>query len=381
VACAIDGVVSSGPQPLYSHYTDLHLQIVSQDGDFQVDTSVSRSGAVEIINFEHIPEGSYTLTAWTTDADGDTIHAPVEAPVDITKKEIQTVTLHLLPLVGSIMAQLYNLPTTIDSVIFAFSADSGFFEDRQERSPRMILGLDKIPFGALGTISLTTLRENSDTMSHWDTLFTFTNENTSIEIDLINNGDMDLDIIIDNTPVTIFTGSGDTTFALGREVERGLVITEFCATGGGHGGMEFVEIQNLSGELQSIDSLYLIHNERRYSFGPLSLEPDSFYVIGSLDAREVWEVDTVVNISLASTSGALFLYDTDVLLDYLIYFNNYEQSGWPYLSSSARTSWYLSPDLKSPRDNNFGTHWQESTHLYKEIGDESWYGNPKGPGM
>ncbi|ERP31952.1 hypothetical protein [Chitinivibrio alkaliphilus] len=375
VAVSLEGV-NQNQNLRYTTYSNLHIRVKDAGGDPIADTTIQTSGDIELVNFEHIVEGEYDLTAWTTDEEGDTIHAPQEESITIAKERIETVQLRLIPLVGSMIAQLYELPMETDSVVFAFSSDSGFFEARQERSLRMVLSLDKIPFDALGTVSLTTLRDGGDTISHWDTLYTFTRENHSMEVNLMNNGDLAIDISTESAPITLFSASGDTTEVLAEEVDRGVLITEFCATGGGTGGREFLEIQNRGDTAQTIKDLRFIHNSREYSLGEVVLAPSDFFVIGTLNARDVWEVDTVVNMSLASTSGALFILDGEELLDYLIYFNDYDAAGWPALSASARRSWVLREDVHTPQGNNFGTAWKISRHVYAEFDGDTWYGNP-----
>ncbi|MGM0443628.1 MAG: hypothetical protein ACQEQV_05515 [Fibrobacterota bacterium] len=366
----------------FTSFSTLHIRVLSLDGAYedQQELDISVGTPVEMAEFDHVPAGSHRVAAWTTDAAGDTIHAPSADTVEITSGEDAAVALTLAPRFGSIMAQLFDLPTSMDSLFFSFASDSGLFEVSHDRSSKLSLSLDKIPFGATGTLSLVCTREDGDTMTSWDTLFTFTGENTAFELSLINNGDVNISVTLEDIPVTTVTGSGDTTVALAEENDAGLVMTEFCATGGGTDGKEYVEIHNTSDADKEFDTLVLTADGDECILADVVIPAGGYFTVGTEGASDVWDCDCEADFGLSSRSGVLMISAGDELFDYVVYFNDYEDAGWPDIGTSAKRSWVLKESELSCEKNNFGSSWVPAESLHNSVEGENWYGTPGASG-
>lgn len=363
-------------QTRFTKHSKIHLQVVNDLGITIRDTTCISTEQLSTVLFEGINTGTVTVTVWTSDEE-TIIHSAQTKEVTIEMAKNSTVSFVLEPRCGSIIAQLYDVPAAVDSVHFGFVSDSGSFFNKQKRSTAMVMPLDKIPFGATGTISLACLRESGDTITSWDTLFTFSNSNSSMELNLINNGSMNVSIEIKEAAIGLISGTGDTTAVLQREVNKGVFITEFCATGGsGSDGREFIELYNSGSEAISTEQLSLLVKGSEVELPVATIGAQSFYVIASVGSAGVWPAHGEAKLDLSSTSGTIFLLHDGDMADYVIYFNDYDNAGWPKLSSSAKTSWELKESISDPTANNYGTAWKASTTLQSTTRESLWYGTP-----
>lgn len=366
---------TKGGKSRFTSHSQIHLLVVNDEGVTIRDTAVSSVEKLSMVLFDGIPIGAVQVTVWTSD-DGTVIHTPQTKEVAIEMAKSSTVSFILEPRCGSIIAQLYDIPTAVDSVHFSFVSDSGSFFNKQKRAPSLVLPLDKVPYGATGVISLACLRESGDTITAWDTLFTFSNINSSMELNLINNGSMEGTIEIKESAIGLISGTGDTTAVLSKEVNSGIYITEFCATGGSSGGKEFVELYNSLPTERSTEGLTLVIKGVAIPLPAGTLPAQGCYVLATEGASDVWPAGGEAKFDLSSTSGTIFLLDGDQMADYVLYFNDYDDAGWPKLSSSAKTSWQIKNVPTDPTQNNYGTAWIPATNLQITVGEDEWYGSP-----
>lgn len=366
---------SKSTKSRYTAHSKVHVSITDEFGTIIKDTAHSSVETLSMLVFEGIPAGKATVTVWTTD-EGEIIHTPQSQDVAVLIGEKATLSYVLEPRCGSIIAQLYDIPTAVDSVHFSFVSDSGSFYNKQKRSMSLLMPLDKIPYGAIGTLSLACLRAGGDTLTSWDTLFTFTNSNASVELNLINNGSIDVNIEMKESAIWTISGTGDTTAVLSDEMSQGVFISEFCATGGSSDGKEFIELYNATAETVTLSSAILVIKGTNYTLPEITISGNSCYVIGSEEATPIWDCDMEIDMDLSSTSGTMFLFNDGELIDYVIYFNDYDKGGWPKLSSSSKTSWQLKKEITDPEENNYGTSWQISPTPHKEVDGEQWFGTP-----
>jgi hypothetical protein len=356
-------------------YTDIHIQIFASSGDKIVDTVVATESELTLVTIPGIVEGvNYSALVWSEAESGEVIHSPVSKQFDITANEQTSLTFVLTPRCGSILFQLVDIPTRVDSLYLWFNADSGSYSTVEKRSKTVFLTLDKIPYGASGTLQFEMRDDEGEVISDWDTLFTYTDQDFSAEFSLINNGSLLTDITLENPASSIFTASGDTTTTFESETGT-LLISEFCATGGSSSSSkEFVEFYNPAETSITLDTLFIEVGTKRFSISPFSLSGKSYYAI-SATAGTFWGCDTTFSLDITSTASLLRLRSNSEVLDYLLFFND-EDAGWEKLSSSAHQSWVLDSDKLSASANNSGSSWHSALSEVTDSEGDIWYGSP-----
>lgn len=352
---------------------EIHLEIYTGSGTLLLDSVVGCESDIKFVSISRITQGeNYLLRIWSESPEGDTIHLPKDKTFSIIANTTTTLALTLEPRAGSILFELVDVPTVVDSLHLTFVSDSGTFKASEKRSSRVYLTLDNVPYNAIGTLYFS-MKDASRVISEWDSTFTFKNEYYSGTFSLVNNGELMVDLVVEKPSGTIFSGTGDTTAALDSEAGS-LIFTEFCATGGsGSSSAEFVEIYNPSSDAFYSSNLEAVVNGKTVAVSNITIPGKSCYTISGANGAD-WSCDTVTSIDLSSTSGALYLYSDGVLLDYLFFFNDSE-AGWEYLSSSSKTSWELKLTALTASGNNFGERWKRSENS-RVVNGDTWYGSP-----
>ncbi len=355
--------------------TKMSIRVTNKAGVSLKDTTLSLAGELTLFSLPKLEQADgYSATAWTTDDAGDTIHAPQTKQFTVITNQETSIILSLTPICGSIVIQLIDIPTAIDSLFLTFTADSGTFATSAVRSPKCALSLDKVPYGARGTLNLKMIDKAKSTVASWDTLFTFTNQDISGSFSFLKTGNVVTEITMTSPSSAIFSGNGDPTKAI--ESESGtLVITEFCVTGGsGTSSGEFIEIHNPKTTSFSTDTMVISAADKQYKIPSVTIPAGGFYVVsGSLGA--FWSPETVIpGLDMVGTSGVVSVSSKGVMHDYIIYFND-ANAGWPALTSSAKKSWELKTDKVSANKNNLGSSWNISTTAKIDENATTWYGN------
>ncbi len=351
-------------------YSDLCISLFSESGESILDTVVDLSGAMQFVAIPQITEGvNYSAIVWTEDKVGDTIHTPVTRQFDVIASEQTTITCELKARCGSILFQLIDVPTVVDSLFLMFESDSGTFEIAEKRSPKTYLSLDKVPYGAMGDLSFKITRDGGSTISDWDTTFTFSREHFAVSFSLINNGTIITEITIEKPGISTFSALGDTTLALSSESGQ-LVITEFCATGGSESG-EFIELYNPLDVDFTAAELIIKDSKKLHVFTDVSIAAGEYFVIATENGT-FWNPDVTAPIDFSSSSGFISISSEGEMIDYLIYFNDTE-AGWEKMSTSAKTSWALDDDKLTAHSNNSGNNWG-ATSTVVISGEVEWSG-------
>jgi len=359
-------------------HSKLFLRILDNYGSVIKDTSITSSNGLIMCNFSKIPaQKECSIIAWTQDAAGDIIHLPDTQSVIVDAGSTSNVALFLAPRVGSIFANFMAVATYIDSFFMSFDSDSGYFSARVPRATNTFISLDKVPYGANGKLSLQVTRKDKSFLVDWDTVLTFQKSDVSLELSFVNSGAANFSITIDKPSNTVISGFGDTTIALDKESNIGVLITEFCVNG--TGDKDFVEVANLSKTTVNFNELSIwvgSTSKAAITAKNVVIEPQKTFVFANTAAIDVWQnIDATGSLALVSTSAILRIYGDGVLLDYVIYFNE-NNSGWPKVASSGKCSWTLKENVADPKYNNIPSNWKVSTDTAFVDGTNIWYGSP-----
>ena len=352
-----------------------HFLITARDGTTHLDTLVMDNAPLFQLIVDHLKEDDgYVVWCWTTNSDGDTIHTPVSDTFDIVKDSTTNCTLSLLPRVGSLLLQLSEIPTSVDTISFTFESDSGRYSALKKRSSTLFLSLDVIPYGARGVVSVAGFDATADTTLWWSDTLTFMG-GQSVEMSFSTAGVFTTALTVETPSNSVIVGTAGSRPVL-REKNGGVYISEFCATAGsGSSSRDFVEIYNGSAQKQEFSALTLVVGTAQKQLGVVSLEAGEFLTVGSSAAHEVWGIDSLRTLDLTSTSGQLYLYDGSQLLDYLFYANDTAMA-WPKLSSSAKKSWEYHGESTNAEGNNYPEYWQISQEEHAQFDGSSWCGTP-----
>ena len=363
-------------------YSRLFLRILDDRDIIVRDTAINTSGHIVLSGFANIPaDAEYRIVAWTQDGEGYIIHSPDTQTVFVSPNANANAVMTLLPRVGSIIAQFAAAPTNIGMFFMSFDSDSGLF---QAEAPRMIntyIALNRVPYGATGTLSIKAQRTDGTFHIDWDTTnFTFRRENAYLTLSFLQRDVMQVSVNIRSPYNTVFTAFTDINTVLEEEKNLGIIISEFCVNAADNA--DFVEVANLSENPLTFNELTLeaIGTSRQTIVAQnVVIYPMSAFVFGNTTAANYWDnIDVTGRLALVSTSAILLLYGDGELLDYVIYFNYANvNSGWPNTSSSGRRSWELKELVPDPKHNNFGGNWRLSTEVGLIDGQNRvWFGTP-----
>jgi hypothetical protein len=398
IAVSLEGVGSANSRGLRATaHTILLLQLLDDLNNIIKDMSVSKSDALILQDMGEFPAGKgYKIIAWTEDDAGIVIHSPDTQAVIIEANNANKVIMTLKSRVGSIVMQFTDVKNTIESFSLAFQSDSGYFNHNVLRGSNtsIYLTLDNVPYGANGNLSLKILNKNGSYLAEWDTLFTFERKNVSLlfsfgnddsnsEINILN-GEMNIQINIENPYNTIISGIADSKIVLGEEINSGIVITEFSYNFGTGDQRSFVEIANLSEKTVTFNKLSVeVYNNGSNSTVAenVKLEPHEtiVFINAAAASKDFWE-PKVAKLVLGgkfslSAAGSIILVKGDgILLDYVMYPNSsVGNTGWA--KPATRASLYLTELNGDPKFNNIPGNWRVSTDAFID-GTTIYYGNP-----
>ncbi len=328
-----------------------------------------------------VPAGDDRLVeAWTINSDDEdeVIHGVDSQTVSVEPDEVSQVVLELHPIKGSIYIVLTEIPTVIDSVVFAFVTNDITWEEKSKRASKLDMNLDKIPFDTTGTLSIDGYTIAGDTIASWKMEnFTFTNNNTSINASFISVGKIGLQVTIYIPGVTIIYGIMDTTSKIGDE-EGGLIITEIMYSAN---DSEYVEIYNPT-EVAYDDTIILQKDNGTFRYFEAYIEPKGFFVIGRISLP--WATTfhpTASALDLYSTSNWLTLRAKDTtLMDLAVFQGGSNEQEWPNFSTSLRASIVLDSLADDPEYNNFGRNWKQAQSSI-DVAVTQQLGTPGKPGL
>ena len=328
---------------------------------------------------EHVPAGDdRTIEAWTVDTAGDTIHGKDSEVRGFLPNETITVNLILDPIKGSIVIDLIDAPTTVDSVYAAFIVDGGAtYSTKIKESTKMFMSIDKIPYDAVGTLYIAGIDEDDgDTVgTAWKKEdYQFTAQNATVEASFINVGTVGLEVTFGTPKVTVVRGIMDSTDSLDDEqttLDSLLIVSEIMFTAGSGTGssLDYVEIFNPSPASVMLDTLVLDVSGSRKYVADVNIGQGDYFVVGNkATASAGWIdsgwVDDTCSLDLYSTTNWITLLRTreeaDTLIDWVAYENDDNIQGWPDLSASAKTSIVLDSVPADAEYNNYGKNWREA---------------------
>ncbi|MBD3322440.1 MAG: hypothetical protein GF350_15165 [Chitinivibrionales bacterium] len=345
-----------------------------------------------------------TISAWTVDSDGDTIHGAAELTVSFAPNDVVPVQFVLVPICGSIYIALKEFPSEVDSVCAAFTSESGeTWETRDDKTSKLFMSLDKIPYGATGTMLIAGLDASGDTLASWkQDGFEFTGQNLTVEASFVDVADISLDVSLGTPGVTLIQGMMSTTDSLDDEqtsAESLLIISElmFTAGSGTANSLDYIEIFNPTQSDINLDTLIVDITGSDEIVTNVTISAESFYVVGNSaiplsDSLETpsgdsivnpWNADTTVSMDLVSTTNWITLMRTEgqdtIIIDRVAYENSSNILGWPDLGSSAKTSVVLDSLPADAEYNNYGKNWNEAVSSF-QFESETYCGTPGGPG-
>ncbi len=338
----------------------LVIQITSDDGmDTLRDTfALDMEKSFYSFFIENVSAGeNRTVSAWTIDSEGDTIHGIASTVIDIDPAQSVPVTMELHPIKGSLYAVLTGIPLVVDSVLFGFITSTGAWYIKDKKATKLDMTLDKIPFGSSGTLSIVGYNSAGDTVASWAKEgFTFTNANATLEASFINVGKVNLSVTISIPGVTLIVGIMDTTNSLEDE-KGGLLISEIMYSAN---DSEYIELYNPKGTAFN-DTIIIQIDNGPYRFFNVSIQPDSFYVIGrdTLPWADTYH-STQSALNLSSTTGnwiTLRAKDS-TLMDLVVFQPGSNNQGWPGFSGKKSIVLDSLPD--DPEYNNYGATWLEA---------------------
>ncbi|MCL2845330.1 MAG: hypothetical protein FWE23_07775 [Chitinivibrionia bacterium] len=362
-------------------YNRIFLRVLDDMDAIVRDTVITPSQDLILCGFANIPaQKEYRVIAWTQDAQGYIIHAPDTQAVFVETNANTNVILSLKPRVGSIIVQFAAVPSNISRFFMEFDSDSGKFSTDVPRATQTYIALNRVPYGATGTLSIRVQRTDGTFYIDWDTAnFTLRQEDVYGELSFLQRDDMRVSISIRSPYNTVFTAFTDINNVLPAEKNIGVLITEFCVNGSEDA--DFVEVGNLSESVVAFNELRLVaiaSSTLSITARNVVMPPMSTFVFGHHTAPNFWDnIDITGNLALVSTAATLLLYGDGELLDYVIYFNNNANSGWAQTASTGRRSWVLKELVADPKYNNFGGNWRLSTDtaLVDDLG-RAWLGTP-----
>lgn len=327
------------------------------------------------------PGDDRLVEAWTESGDGLRIHEGSAAVSRLDPGEVETVTLALDPLRGSIYIALADVPTTVDSVFACFTWTDGAACDRRARGGLMDLTIDNVPDGADGQLVITAVSAPGDTLYEDTTAFVF---DAGVDASLRSRfsatpGELTTEVSLARPGVTVVSGFMDSADSTGPELGP-LIVSEIMYYA--VGDSDYIEIHNPTASAVVLDTLVLEVVETssrsiRYILD-VNVPPGGYLVIGDSDAPRddaAWNIDTTVVYNLTTTGRWIRLRARRAdgsmgTVDWVAY-SGYEGQGWP-----ERTSRYaieLDSLPEDPEYNNYGRNWVLAT---QEIGGSGHYGTP-----
>jgi len=344
----------------------LVVQIYAHDLDTILDTfDITMENPFFSIVVEDIPAGTDRfVNTWTIDDEGDIIHTTTEMTVTINPAQTAQIAFILNPIVGSIYVQLTDIPTNVDSVAFCFSTNEHVWEDKDSRTAKLNLCVDKIPFGTTGTLSIVGISATGDTITSWtQSEYTFNNTNITLNVSFITVGQIEIQVTIYYPGITVILGIMDTTDSIGDE-NGGLLISEIMYSAN---DSEYVEIYNPTNTAFN-DTIILQRDNGTYRFYYVTIPPFEFYVIGrdTLPWGDTYH-STQSALDLSGTTGnwiTLRSARDSSILDIVAFQAGSNNQEWPNFSTSTRASIILDSLPNDPEYNNYGRNWyQATTHI------------------
>lgn len=335
------------------------VMVTADDMDTLKDTiPVTMENSFHSVFIENVSAGENRIvTVWTIDDVNIIIHGSASQTISVEPSQTTPVTIELQPIRSSIYLALTDFPSEIDSVSFSFITSDTTWINKEKKSSKVYMSLDKIPFGTTGTLLILGLNATGDTITKWSKEgFTFTNTNTTITANFINVGTIALNVTINTPGITLIIGIMDTNDSLSLE-NGGIIVSEIMYSAN---DSEYVELYN-PGQTIFQDSIIVQIDNGTFRFFNITIQPDSFFVVGRKDmpwADTFHTTQSALNLTSTTGNWITIRYARDsTIIDIVPYQAGSNDQGWPKFSSSLKASIVLDSLSADPKYNNYGKNW------------------------
>ncbi|MBD3420392.1 MAG: hypothetical protein GF398_09775 [Chitinivibrionales bacterium] len=346
-----------------SVYDSLIVLVYAEDMDtIRHAMPVSSNKKTFSLAINDIPAGDdRVFEAFTKSQEGTLVHGSGVASATLNPQEVKSIPLMLEPLCGSLVLQLAEIPTSVDSVIAVFAAlPAGVWEDRQKRSSKLHISLDYVTDQASGTLSCYAVNLAGDTLYqahqpvafHADSFQLFSLSFSQLP------GQAALAIDVGPAGAAVVWSAMDGDHPDTAESGK-LLISEIMYNAN---DSEYVEVFNTLSIDTTYDTLILEVDGTYRFFEKVSFKADSFIVIGRvLLPWANYQHATSSALNLSSTSGNwLTLRAADsTVIDRVAFNGKTGGAGWPDIGS-AKNAIVLDSLTNGHKRNNVGIFWQQA---------------------
>ncbi len=321
------------------------------------------------------------ITAFTVDANLDTIHGAQSVVKTFLPNETISLSMTLSPICGSIYISLSDFQDDIDSVRVSFHGSIGQWNaaapvTSHTSSAREFLSLDKIPYGTEGLLLVSGLSGTGDTIVHWSDSLVFGHDDITLTASFVTVGFVGIDVQTEDPGVTLVEARMSTSDSIEAEPDSSpVIISEIMYAAN---DSEYVELYNPTPESLFFDTLYLEKNGTQRLLRGIAIPAEGFAVIARSDIP--WADTSITLLDFSSTSGNTITLRTRSgdLLDRVAFIAGRNDLDWPYVTDKA--SIVLANLSNDPTANNYGKAWAEAVSRIDQS-STSQRGTPRAPGL
>jgi hypothetical protein len=341
-------------------WDSLVVRISSADID-TIRKAFKFNGSDSLITFtiSDVPAGKARLIeAWTKNMNNLVIHSSDNKKIDFASGEIKPVEFILFPKRGSIYINITDIPATIDHISASFLFGiSETLSVSQKRSTKTYLTIDNVPDSAAGTLSITGISAEGDTLYRSSMPLVFyacQNATYSALVTKVKTG-ISLGITAETPAATVVSASMGVKKPF--DFENGpLIISEIMY---GANDSEYVEVYNPLEKDTTFDTLILDIDGVYRFFTNITVKSKGFFVFGRKNLPWVNTVHPVSSALDLSSSGGNWITvraKDSTAMDWVAFGGGSNDQGWPNIGT-AKKSIILDSLVSDPAYNNYGAHW------------------------
>ena len=341
-------------------WDSLVVRISSADID-TIRKAFKFNGGDSLITFtvSDVPAGKARLIeAWTKNMNNLVIHSSDNKKIDFASGEIKPVEFILFPKRGSIYINITDIPATIDHISASFLFGiSETLSVSQKRSTKTYLTIDNVPDSAAGTLSITGISAEGDTLYRSSMPLVFyacQNATYSALVTKVKTG-ISLGITAQTPAATVVSASMGVKKPF--DLENGpLIISEIMY---GANDSEYVEVYNPLEKDTTFDTLILDIDGVYRFFTNITVKSKGFFVFGRKNLPWVNTVHPVSSALDLSSSGGNWITvraKDSTAMDWVAFGGGSNDQGWPNIGT-AKKSIILDSLVSDPAYNNYGAHW------------------------
>jgi len=296
--------------------------------------------------------------------------------VAIVKTVAASVYSTLIPAAGSIYLQFAGLPTSVDAVHAAFTADGGALvaQNTVKRAAKTFMSLDNIPHMTAGNLRVAIIATNGDTTHIANTELTFNaRSDNTVNLEFRpNSGMLGLDVAVYAPGVTVGSYDFGNTEPAAETGE--LIITEIMWSASND---NYIELYNPADTPCFFETLTTDVDGTTHNFSDVTVASKGYFVIGRQNLPYFnAHTSAVGGLPVTSTGNWITVKReaNGAVLDRVIFAGTGNAIGWPSMPSSAKRSIELAKDKYSATDNNFGKNWSAAAEFISE--ESTGYGTP-----